>query len=136
MTKKFGPECDALNLEIGEVVDEIISLLEKRRSGTANTASQKLKSTKLSLGQGRSSATWQVSSRAQSFGLKPLHDRELKSVHALLVWVANEQGAAPETVQAITETHFGVPDVKKLRQKDYDEVIKFLVDLRIDELRH
>lgn len=61
---------------------------------------------------------------------------ELQSIYALLAWVANEQKAAIDTVREITETQFMVDDVKKLKQKDYDEVIKFLVDLRIDELKN
>lgn len=83
-----------------------------------------------------SRATHHVTNYLQGYGLKPLRHNELKSIFALFAWVANEQKAAEETVQLITETHFNVKDVTKLQQKDYDEVIQFLVDLRIDELRN
>ena len=79
---------------------------------------------------------YQVGDTSQGYGLGPLKIRELKSVYELFAWVANEQGAAEETVQAMTEVQFSVNDVTKIKQKDYEEVIKFLVDLRIDELRH
>lgn len=77
-----------------------------------------------------------IGDRVHGYGLTPLKDNELKSVYALFAWVANEQKAAEETVRAMTETRFNVETVTDLRQKDYDEVIKFLVDLRIDEMRH
>jgi len=81
-------------------------------------------------------ASHHVTDRMTGYGTKPLRANELQSIYALFAWVANEQGAAEETVQAMTETHFLVNDVTKLQQKDYDEVIRFLVDLRIDELTH
>ncbi len=84
----------------------------------------------------RARATCQVTDHMQAYGLKPLKDIELKSIYALFAWVANEQGAAEETVQMMTEARFGVDSVTNLPQKDYDEVIKFLVDLRIDEMQH
>jgi hypothetical protein len=81
-------------------------------------------------------ASHHVTDRMQGYGTTPLRANELQSVYALFAWVANEQGAAIDTVQAMTETRFSVNDVTKLQQKDYDEVIRFLVDLRIDELTH
>jgi len=81
-------------------------------------------------------ATPQVTQRAQVFGLQPLQALELRSIYALFAWVANEQQAAPETVRSMTESRFGVAAIEQLRQKDYDEVIKFLVDLRLDELKN
>ena len=81
-------------------------------------------------------ASYHFTDRMQGDALKPLRQNELKSVYALFAWVANEQGAAEATVQSMTEVQFGVKDVTSLQQKDYDEVIKFLVDLRIDEMRH
>lgn len=81
-------------------------------------------------------ANYYFADRMQGYGLKPLRTNELQSLYALFAWIANEQGSAPETVRSMTETKFCVKDVTSLKQKDYDEVIKFLVDLRIDELRH
>ncbi len=84
----------------------------------------------------RFAATPQVSTRVASRDLKPLNENELKSVYALLAYVAEEQDVAQETVQSIVEASFGVNHVSKLQQKSYDEVIRFLVDLRIDEMRN
>jgi hypothetical protein len=81
-------------------------------------------------------ATEQVTVRACSSALLPLRPLELRSIYALFAWVANEQHAAPETVRCMTEVRFGIADVTELRQKDYDDVIKFLVDLRLDELKN
>ncbi|MNC96375.1 hypothetical protein D3C83_137330 [compost metagenome] len=50
--------------------------------------------------------------------------------------MSHNENIQQETVQAIVEAHFHVNHVTKIQQKDYDEVIRFLVDLRIDELRN
>ncbi len=111
--------------EVDEMVDQILEQLRNRPQS---------KQTGITLSKAR--ATSHVTDRMQGYGLQPLRHNELKSIYALFAWVANEQGAAEETVQCIIETRFGVSDVTNLQQKDYDEVIKFLVDLRIDELQH
>ncbi|MDD3288775.1 MAG: hypothetical protein PHX43_07230 [Alphaproteobacteria bacterium] len=66
--------------------------------------------------------------------LKPLNENEMKSVYALLAYVAYNHNIKQDVVQHIVETKFGVASVDKLKQKDYEEVIRFLVDLRLDEL--
>jgi hypothetical protein len=76
-----------------------------------------------------------VSTRAHSAALQTLNERELQSIYNLSAWVAAKQDTARDTVQRITAVRFGVEDVTALPRKDYDEVIPFLVDLRIDELR-
>lgn len=81
-----------------------------------------------------SKASRHVSGIAKCQSLQPLGAPEIASLHTLFGWVANEQGFAEETVAAVTEAHFGVSHVGGLKQKDYDEVVKFLVDLRIDEM--
>jgi hypothetical protein len=68
--------------------------------------------------------------------VETLNQQELKSVYALLAYVAHNENIQQETVQAIVEATFGVNHIEKLQHKDYDEVIRFLVDLRIDEMRH
>jgi hypothetical protein len=75
-----------------------------------------------------------VSSRVQSDALETVNERELQSIDNLFAWVAAEQDTARDTVRSITAARFGVEDVTGLPRKDYDEVIRFLVDLRIDEL--
>jgi len=66
--------------------------------------------------------------------MSPLNANELKSVNALLAYVAYNQQVEQETVQAVVEARFGVDQVEKLPQKDYEEVIRFLVDLSMDEI--
>jgi hypothetical protein len=78
----------------------------------------------------------QASDRISFYGLSPLNENELKSVYALLAYVAHNQRVRQETVQAVVETRFGVDQVEKLAQKDYEEVIRFLVDLCVEELLH
>jgi hypothetical protein len=68
--------------------------------------------------------------------LQTMNERELGAIFSLFAWVASEQDTAPETVRAMTETHFETGDVTGMASKDYDEVIRFLMDLRIDELRN
>jgi hypothetical protein len=75
-----------------------------------------------------------VSARVQSAALQTLNEWELQSIYNLFAWVAEEQDTAREKVQDITAVRFEVGDVTELARKDYDEVIRFLVDLRIDEL--
>jgi hypothetical protein len=85
--------------------------------------------------QGRPlSVSAQASSRVQTRDMQSLNDSELKSVYALLAYVAHNENIPQETVQAIVEANFGVNHVARLQHKDYDEVIRFLVDLRIDEM--
>jgi hypothetical protein len=75
----------------------------------------------------------QVITRVHAPGIETLNTRELLAIQSLFAWIAAEQDTAPETVRVITETRFGAEDVSALPRKDYDEVIRFLVDLRIDE---
>jgi hypothetical protein len=77
-----------------------------------------------------------VTTGIRSLTLQTMNERELAAIHSLFAWVASEQDTAPETVRAMTETHFETQDVTGLPSKDYDEVIRFLVDLRIDEMRN
>jgi hypothetical protein len=147
MTKTFGPKRDALNLEIRSLVDETFSLLEKGRLNESNDspihilskaaprkASIKTEARNLFGTNGSAFAPWRVRDHAQPYGAKPLRNNELNTVHALLAWVANEQRIALEIVHAITETRFNITDVTHLKQKDYDEVITFLVDVRIEDM--
>jgi len=74
--------------------------------------------------------------RAQSPGLELLNGYELQAIEYLVAWVAEEQDTAPETVRSVTGARFGTGDVAGLRREDYDEVIRFLVGLRLDEFVH
>jgi hypothetical protein len=79
-------------------------------------------------------AEGRMTTRAQSPDLEPLNTYELRAIKNGFAWVAEEQNAASETVRSVTESHFGVDDVAALPRKDYDEVIRFLVDLRLNEV--
>jgi hypothetical protein len=63
-----------------------------------------------------------------------LNHNELKSVRSLLAYIAHTQAASEETVRAILETTFGVDDFNSLPQKSYEDAIRFLVDLRLEEI--
>ena len=119
MTKKYLP--DAVSHE------------KKTSSSVRNTSRISLATL---ASRSAAKATSHVTERASTYSLQALQDNELRSVYALFAWVANEQRAATETVQSITEARFGIDDVSQLKKRDYDEVIRFLVDLRIDELKN
>jgi hypothetical protein len=72
----------------------------------------------------------------RSPSLDVMNQYEMTSIRALLAWAANEQKAPTETIQAVTEVRFNVDNVAQLPRKDYDEVIKFLIDLRLDEMKN
>ena len=63
----------------------------------------------------------------------PLNDIELFSVTAAIAYVAYTQKANEDTVCSILASAFGVSGVKALSSKHYDEAIRFLVDLRVNE---
>jgi hypothetical protein len=71
----------------------------------------------------------------QSPVLQPMNEREMTVIHSLFAWVAAEQDTNPDTVREITEARFASDEQGGLKRKDYDDVIRFLVDLRIDEMR-
>jgi hypothetical protein len=77
-----------------------------------------------------------VTTRARSPGLQPLNRYELQAIENLFAWVAEEQDAALETVRSMTEASFGAHAVGAIPRKDYDEVIRFLLDLRLNDLRN
>lgn len=123
MARKTPNEDGALVFDLRDMISETLSLMREARA----LAEQPLS---------KARATSQVTNLARSPSLTALNERELMSVYALCAWVANEQDTAQETVQAVTEARFGVNHVTKLPRKDYDEVIKFLIDLRIDEMKN
>ena len=79
-------------------------------------------------------AEGQVTARAQSPGLELVNGYELQAIENLAAWVAEEQDAAPETVRSVTEASFGVHDVGVIPRKSYDEVVRFLLDLHLDDI--
>ena len=68
------------------------------------------------------------------FGDRVLNKLELNSVIALVAYVSHAQKANEETVRDVLKTAFSVNDIKALLASQYDEVIRFLVDLRLNEI--
>lgn len=64
----------------------------------------------------------------------PLSKNELKSVTAMIAYVAHTQNVSEETVSSILAVAFGVQDVSSLQRKHYDAAIHYLVDLRLNEI--
>ena len=84
----------------------------------------------------RRNAWPQTATRVQSPGLQRFNGYELQAIENLVAWVAEEQDTAPEAVRSVVEASFHVNDVAALYRKDYDEVVRFLVNLRLDESVH
>jgi len=83
----------------------------------------------------QTAASSQFAKRVYGRTLGTLNDNEMRSIYALLAYVAHNENMRQETVQAIVEANFNVNHVSKIKQRDYDEVVRFLVDLRVDELK-
>ena len=64
----------------------------------------------------------------------PLNRDELMSVTAVIAYVAYKQKINEASVCAMLTARFEVDDVKELTAADYDEAIRFLVDLCFDEV--
>jgi hypothetical protein len=77
-----------------------------------------------------------VTTRVNAPGLEPMNSYELRAIENLCAWIAEEQDAAPETVRSVTEASFRAHDVGAIPRKDYDEVIRFLLGLRLDDIRN
>ena len=62
-----------------------------------------------------------------------LRANELKSITALIAYIAHEQGVNELTVCAMLASALDVNDVANIPSREYDAAIKFLVDLNINE---
>ncbi len=63
-----------------------------------------------------------------------LNRLELRSVAALIAYVAHTQKTGEENVRHVLASAFNVTDVTALLAAQYDEVVRFLVDLRLNEI--
>ena len=70
-----------------------------------------------------------------SGSLELMNQREIAAISNLVDWVAAEQDTTPEDVKNFTAARFGPGEVRDFARNDYDDVIRFLMDLRIDEMR-
>lgn len=64
----------------------------------------------------------------------PINEYELSSVHALIAYVADTKSIHEDTVREIIKAKFGITEVTKLQQRDYESAIYFLVDLQPDKI--
>jgi hypothetical protein len=67
-------------------------------------------------------------------GVETLNARELTAIENLFALAAIEQDTTKEKIRGITAAHFGTAAIAAVPRKDYDDVIRFLVEL-IDDLR-
>jgi hypothetical protein len=74
-----------------------------------------------------------VADLATKYHNRALNDLELTSIRSLIAYVAHEQGASGATVAAMVDARFGADGMNQLHRKDYNEVVRFLVDLNIKE---
>jgi len=78
--------------------------------------------------------------RALSLNLESLQDdgllnsNERRSISSLIAYAAYDKGVDTEVVQSLLETRFSVCDVEKLKSNDYDAIVRYLVDLKINEV--
>jgi len=63
-----------------------------------------------------------------------LNKMELTAITAVVAYVAHTQNASETTVVSILTSQFGVTKVDTLPSQKYDEAIRFLVDLKLDEV--
>ncbi len=65
---------------------------------------------------------------------EPLNQSELKAVTSVISYVAYSQNASEQIVCEMLATAFEVKDVKALPRGYYDEAIRYLVDLRVQDV--
>jgi hypothetical protein len=66
------------------------------------------------------------------YGDTLINEYELQSVRALIMWAAEENKISEDTVREIIKTKFDADEITKLRRRDYDDAIRFLVDLQLE----
>lgn len=67
---------------------------------------------------------------------QPISENEVKSISTLIAWIANKQNVSLDLVRSLFENEFGLKDFGTLRLMDYENAIKFLVDMRINRMVH
>jgi hypothetical protein len=63
-----------------------------------------------------------------------LDENELKSVCALVAYVAYNKRMDEDAVRDNVLQRFGVADIEHLRSQSYEEIIRFLVNLCVEEV--
>jgi hypothetical protein len=59
-----------------------------------------------------------------------LNNFELISVRALVLYTAYSKKISEERVHALIVTRFGADDISKIHSRDYDDVVRYLADLK------
>jgi hypothetical protein len=71
--------------------------------------------------------------KASNRTMASLNENELKSVLALIAYTACEQRVSQDVVSSVVETRFGAESVSDIHSHDYEEVVRFLVDMNVDQ---
>jgi hypothetical protein len=79
-------------------------------------------------------ASWQVAERMSANSLKPIDHDGVKSIKALVSYAAANLNVQETSVESMVSACFDVRGVSNIKQKDYNEAIRFLVDFCITEL--
>jgi len=58
---------------------------------------------------------------------------EQTSIRSLVAYNAYISGVNQEVIRSMVETRFGAQEIAAIRRQDYDDVIRFLVDLKANE---
>lgn len=62
-----------------------------------------------------------------------INDPEQKSILALVAYVGLNTGASEENIQAFLNSRFSISDYRNLPRHSYEEAVRFLVDLCLEE---
>lgn len=59
-----------------------------------------------------------------------LNENEQKSISALIAYAAYYRNTDGETIKALIKNQFNVDKIEELKNKDYDEAVRYLVNLK------
>ncbi len=69
-----------------------------------------------------------VTLRTEDCGFDKL---QMTSIYALVSHTAYDKGVNEDVVRTLVGGHFGVSDIAKIPTKNYEEVVRFLVELNV-----
>lgn len=64
----------------------------------------------------------------------PLNDLEVRAIESLIAYVAHHQKVSKDAVRVVTMTQFCVAETKDLMTRHYQNVIEYLLDLRMSHV--
>lgn len=59
----------------------------------------------------------------------PVNSRELFSLQALIAYMAYQKGVQEELVQSLVEMRFKVKNIEEIASRNFEEAVRYLVDL-------